>query len=166
MTFKIIFAILYHLTIKNNQMKKNALVVFLFIAITASISVVLSSCSKDKTVLAPDWKEDATGKYPVSMTAVVQLPHHLVNNRHPEDKVAAFINNECRGIGVQVNIPDSVPVFYIMIHGTSSEQQKVAFKYYSARNSYLFTTSYFLDFAPDDNYGTIDKPAMLDLKMQ
>jgi hypothetical protein len=146
-------------------MKRNSMTGFFLVAIILSISVSISSCRKDKgATMPPDWKEDATGKYPVSMTAVVQLPQKLVNNVHLEDKMAAFINDECRGIGVQVNIPDSVPVFYIMIHGTSSEQQKVAFKYYSARNSYLFTTSYFLDFAPDDNYGTIDEPAMLDLK--
>lgn len=148
-------------------MKRNPLIALTLVVIALSISVAISSCRKDKGATAPpDWKEDATGKYPVSMTAVVQIPHHLVNNIHPEDKVAAFINDECRGIGVQVNIPDSVPVFYVMIHGTSSEQQKVAFKYYSVRNSYLYTTNYFLDFAPDDNYGTIDKPAMLNLQMQ
>jgi hypothetical protein len=147
-------------------MKRNPLIAFLLVAIILSISVAISSCRKDKGATAPpDWKEDATGKYPVSMTAVVQLPQKLVSNIHPADKIAAFINDECRGVGVQVNIRDSVPVFYIMIHGTSSEQQKIGFKYYSARNSYLYTTNYFLDFAPDDNYGTIDKPAMLDLKI-
>ncbi|HEV2833384.1 MAG TPA: hypothetical protein VGW31_15500 [Hanamia sp.] len=30
----------------------------------------------------------------------------------------------------------------------------------------VYTTNYFLGFAPDDNYGTIDKPAMLDLKIR
>lgn len=146
-------------------MKRNPFIAFFIVVIILSISLVTSSCSKDNGITSPpDWKEDTTGKYPVSMTAVVQLPQHLANNIHPEDKVAAFINNECRGIGVQLNIPDSVPVFYVMIHGTSAEQQKVAFKYYSKRISYLFTTNYFLDFIPDGNYGTIDKPAMLSLK--
>lgn len=146
-------------------MKKNPLVAFLLVAIIISISLAIGGCRKDKTTAPPDWKEDATGKYPVSMTAVVQLPQRLVSNIQPEDKMAAFINDQCRGIGVQINVTDSVPVFYIMIHGTSSEQQKVAFKYYSSKNSYLFTTDYFLDFAPDDNYGTIDKPVILELKI-
>jgi hypothetical protein len=146
-------------------MKKNPLLAFLLVAIILSISVVTGGCRKEKTTAPPDWKVDTTGKYPVSMTAVVRLPQRLIPNIHPEDKMAAFINDECRGVGVQVNITDSVPVFYVMIHGTSSEQQKIAFKYYSSKDSYLFATSYFLDFAPDDNYGTIDKPAMLDLKI-
>jgi hypothetical protein len=152
------------LQLKKNPMKRNPLIALSLVVIALSISVAISGCRKDKGATPPpDWKEDTTGKYPISMTAVVQLPQKLVSNIHPADKVAAFINDECRGIGVQVNVPDSVPVFYIMVHGTSSEQQKIAFKYYSARNSYLFTTNYFLDFVPDGNYGIIDKPAMLNL---
>lgn len=147
-------------------MKKNPLIALSIIVIAISFSVAISSCSKDKaTTASPDWKEDVTGKYPVSMTAVVQLPQRLVNDIHPSDKIAAFINGECRGIGVEVKITDSLPVFYVMIHGTSSEQQKISFKYYSARNSYLYTTIDFLDFTPDGNYGTIDKPFKLDLKI-
>lgn len=148
-------------------MKRNPLTALSLVVIALSISVAISSCSKDKqrTVPVPDWKADTTGKYPASMTSVVQLPDGFIINRQPSDKIATFINGECRGIGIEVNIPDSLSVFYVMIRGTSSEQQKISFQYYSAMTSVLYTTGDFLNFVPDGNYGTIDKPARLDLKI-
>lgn len=150
-------------------MKKNNRLITLFLAlITITISVSISSCSKDKDsypkVPIPDWREDLTGKYPASMTAVVQLPKSLLPASQPDDKMAAFIKDECRGVGVVVKVNDTTSVFYVMIHGTASEQEKINFKYYSKKDAYLYITNDFLDFSIDGNYGTVDKPGILDLQ--
>ena len=148
-------------------MKKYKPLITLFLA---AIIITLSSCGKDKDkdsymkVPAPGWKEDITGKYPASMTAVVQLPPNLLSSLQPEDKMAAFIKDECRGVGVLVKVNDAISVFYVMIHGAAAEQGKINFKYYSKEDSYLYTTIDFLDFSVDSNYGTVDKPAILDLE--
>lgn len=151
-------------------MKKDISHITLLLALMAVlITAGISSCSKDRDsgyakVPAPDWKEDMTGKYPASMTAVVQLPENLLPASQVEDKLAAFIKDECRGTGVMVKVNDTTSVFYVMIHGTAAEQTKISFKYYSKKDSYLYTTNDFLDFSIDGNYGTVDEPAILDLQ--
>ena len=53
---------------------------------------------------APNWKADDTGKYPATMTAVFTLPVTLVGGSTENDKLAAFVNDECRGVGVVVGV--------------------------------------------------------------
>lgn len=112
---------------------------------------------------SPDWKVDTSGKYPVSMTAVVALQDELQPMTPGADKLGAFVADECRGVGVPVNV-NNTTVFYVLIHGTAAEQSKVSFKYYRAKTSYLYRTTDFLNFAVDENYGTADAPAVLDLQ--
>jgi len=112
---------------------------------------------------APDWTVDSTGKYPLSMTAVVQLPPGIIANISETDKIGAFLGNECRGLGSFIRTgPTSV--FFIMIHGTDAEQSKISFKYHSSQNSNLYSTTSFLNFTVDGNYGTIVAPKVLDLE--
>lgn len=141
-------------------MKKYIICAVLLLCITG-----INSCSKKHLTKfpTPDWQTDKTGKYPVSMTAVVQLPGDLKYRIQSGDRMGAFIDNECRGIGEIVQV-DSTQVFFVMIHGTATEHAKIAFKYYSARSSYLYLSKHFLSFAVDENYGTVDEPKILDLK--
>jgi hypothetical protein len=126
----------------------------------------LFSCGKGDPakISSPSWKVDNTGKYPVTMTAVVQLPQSLFKNRRVTDKLAVFINNECRGVGQRVQL-DTSAAFFVLIHGKSSEANKIQFKYYSAHTSYLYQTKPFLDFVMDGNYGTADQPKVLELRV-
>ena len=97
------------------------------------------------------------------MTAVVTLPDNIKGKQQSGDKMGAFINNECRGTATLVNVSSTNAVFFVMIHGTSSEVGKIQFKYYSAATEYMYETFEFLDFKMDGNYGTADTPATLDL---
>lgn len=111
----------------------------------------------------PQWTVDTTGKYPVTMTAVVELPLPMQYYVQSTDEIGAFIGNECRGVGTFVR-SDTSKVFFIMIHGTASEQAKISFKYYSTWTSYLYNTDAFLNFTMDGNFGTVDAPAILNLR--
>jgi len=125
-------------------------------------------CKKHKTypkVPAPQWAIDTSGKYPASMTAVVELPPDLSRYKQVQDKLGAFINGECRGIGKRIDL-DSASIYFVLIQGTSSEQSKVSFQYYSAHAAALYETDGFLDFTLDGNYGTVDAPEVLYLHRQ
>jgi len=136
------------------------------------IAAGLFSCGKtnerrpDEEVLTqhpmPDWKPDQSGKYPVSMTAVVSLPVNLKAAQIEGDKLAAFVDGECRGEGISVQM-DSLKVFFVLINGTASEQSKIKFKYFSKKTSYLYETAQVVNFRVDDNYGTAEKPVALEL---
>ncbi len=137
------------------------------VAVMLLMFLGIGSCKKDhhQTRFAdPDWKTDTSALYPYSMTAVVQLPEYLQKDVKDGDKMASFMGNDCRGTGVIIKRDSIASVFYILIRGSASEQSKISFRYYSSKNSYLFTTDEFLDFAVDDNYGIVDNPAMPEFK--
>lgn len=134
------------------------------------LSVILligmTGCKKHHTlprVPSPTWTVDNTGKYPVSMTAVVQVPEDLRTYLQESDKIGAFVGDECRGTGTWIHT-GNVSAFFILIHGTSSEQSKIRFKYYFSWKSNLYETAPFLDFTVDGNFGSVDAPQILDLK--
>ena len=139
----------------------------LFAIAVLIIIIGLSACKKEvkhTTFPPPVWKEDQTGKYPVSMTAVVTMYYELNMSLMPDDQMAAFVNDECRGVGQIVKVSPISTVFFILIHGTAAEQNKIKFKYYSTKSSYMYATADFLDFKIDSNFGTADKPETLELK--
>lgn len=123
-------------------------------------------CKKDKPPRfpSPSWTVADNVEYSASMTAVVQLSPDLFRNKGKADKLAAFIDDECRGLGERIQL-DSGAVFFVLIHGKPSEQSKIQFKYYSERSSYMYQTEAFLDFILDANYGTVDEPRVLKLKL-
>lgn len=126
----------------------------------------LSSCKKHHdlpTVPPPQWTVDQTGQYPTSMTVVVQVPEDLQPYVQESDQIGAFVGDECRGIGTLV-VSGSVSAFFILVHGTTSEESMVSFQYYSSWKKHLYATPAFLKFTPDGVYGSADGPRILNLE--
>jgi hypothetical protein len=137
----------------------------------AFLLVAALSCSKGggsspeeagKKFPAPQWKEDITGKYAASMTSVVALPASLAGNLQQKDELAAFINEECRGVGTIEKV-NNVDLFFIMIHGLPDESSSIKFKYYSVKTSYMYESSTTINFLIDAVYGTAQNPKTLEL---
>ncbi len=133
--------------------------------ILSLLLVIAAGCKKDTTqptVSPPSWSVNTSGKYPLTMTAVLEPPPNLELYVASSDKLGAFVGNECRGIG-EVVIANNKKVFFVMIRGTASEQSMISFKYYQSLNSHLFKTNAVLNFTVDSNYGTVDDPVELNL---
>lgn len=113
----------------------------------------------------PSWEAETAGKYPGSMTAVVQLPNPLHAGYEEKDELAAFIGEECRAVGEPVEV-NGVRLFYMLIHGSAPENEGIVFKYYSARDSRMYATDNPLEFEADGVYGTADQPKMLTLRVE
>lgn len=111
---------------------------------------------------APTWKEVNTGTYPATMTAVVALPATLAGSLMENDQLAAFVNGECRGVGVLEKV-NGLNLFFVMIHGLSDETSNVKFKYYSSKTSYMYESNDALNFLIDAIYGTAQNPKTLEL---
>ena len=135
-----------------------------FSLIVIILVVLISSCSKDPVTFTkfaePNWVADSSGKYPYSMTAVVQLSDTLKQFLLPTDHLGAFINNECRGTGVLIKT-NVTYVYYVLIHGTAAENTQITFKYYNSQNRYIYNTQPFLPFAVDAVFGSPDNPKTL-----
>ena len=127
------------------------------------LPVCLGSCQKEEEVYpvypAPAWQVD-NAKYSVNMTAVVVLPDNLLPYFQENDQVAAFVGDECRGIGELID-----NAFFVTIKGTPEEDSKVFFQYYSTRNQYMYKTDATLSFEQDVIYGTADAPEVLTLNI-
>jgi hypothetical protein len=110
----------------------------------------------------PNWKTDDTGKYPATMTAVFTLPATLAGNLMENDKLAAFVNDECRGVGVIVE-NNSLKLFFVLIQGLPEETNKIIIRYYSNKTSYLYESQPALTFLADGIHGTAENPKILEL---
>jgi hypothetical protein len=147
-------------------MKKITSMLFVFLL------VAIFSCSKNGNTTPPEevatkfpapvWKEDNTGKYPATMTSVVALPVTLAGSILQNDQLAAFVNGECRGVGVieKVNNRD---LFFVLIQGLPDETSKVKFRYYSSKSSYMYESNDAINFLIDAIYGTAQNPKTLEL---
>lgn len=133
-----------------------------------SFSLLVFSCSKDKNTFTvyplPEWSVLEVDTYPNSFTAIVNLPDNLTIYAEDSDLVAAFIDDECRGIGNLVKSDDGTwRVYIITVRGSTTENRDIVFKYYSTRTSYLYQAKTSVAFEIDGTYGTFDEPVTLDL---
>ncbi|QEC52644.1 hypothetical protein EDD80_107102 [Anseongella ginsenosidimutans] len=147
-------------------MKKNTVYVVLLAFLFGA-----GACKKKKgedalpVFPAPSWKAAETTDFPYSMTAVVKLPNSLQSGYQADDELAAFINEGCRGTGVPVKVGNDM-TFYIMIRGAASEEERVRFKYFSAKTGHIYFSGNWAEFTVDGSYGTADQPRVLDLQPQ
>lgn len=129
------------------------------------VAVLLAAgCDREEvypTYDQPGWVETFDGDYNASMTAVLRLPDNLAPYVAAGDELAAFIGDECRGVGQQVD-----GLWYVMLKGTPDEQGMVSIRYYSAANRYLYRTAEGFEFESDGVYGTADNPVTLSLVTQ
>lgn len=105
-----------------------------------------------------------SGKYPLRMYAVVALPGNLTPYFQTDDLVAAFVGDDCRGIGELIVNEYGTVVFSMEIIGANTTDQVVHFKYYSRRNSYMYEDATHVTFEPFSHYGTEEAPVVLNLK--
>ena len=110
----------------------------------------------------PTWKADDTGKYPATMTAVFNLPVTLAASSQENDKLAVFVNEECRGVGVIVKF-NNQNLFFVLIQGLPEETSSLTIKYYSNKTSYMYQSPPSLSFLADGNYGTAENPKIVEL---
>ena len=111
----------------------------------------------------PSWKADETGKYPATMTAVISLPASVAATAVENDNLAAFVGDECRGVGVVVEV-NNQNLFFVLIQGLPEESGNITFKYYSTKTSYMFEAKPALNFHVDAVYGTAANPQVITLE--
>lgn len=146
-------------------MKRTSSALYIFL-IAATIGCSKNSDNTTEEVATkfpvPNWKADDTGKYPATMTAVFNLPVTLAGSSTENDKLAAFVNAECRGVGVIVAV-NNLNLFFVLIQGLPEETNKITFRYYSSKTSYMYESKSALTFLADGIFGTAENPTLLDL---
>ena len=135
------------------------------------LGLIIFGCSKEKdedtfqVYTRPGWTVESPEQYPNSFTAIVSIPENINAYAADNDIVAAFIDDECRGVGnLIISENGSWRVYIITVRGSSTENRNITFKYYSAQLEYLYQAKTMIAFVIDGTYGTIDNPIILDLE--
>lgn len=139
------------------------------IFLVALMVVALGSCSEDEETFTtwpePAWTVSSPEMLPNSFTAVVAIPQNLNIYASDNDKLAAFINDECRGVGNLIK--DEITgkrVYFLTIRANDTESGAVTFRYYNAQLAYLYQAESSISFEADGTYGSYDAPIVLDLQ--
>ena len=104
------------------------------------------------------------GCHPLRMTAVVEINGDLVKDISQNDKLAAFVDDECRGKGKFVE-NNGKKLFEFEINGSLGPHEKVSFKYYDASTKYQYKSVKSFDFVPESSLGNTDAPELIEIKV-
>ena len=98
----------------------------------------------------------------VSMVAYVEVPEVLASIATPDDKVAAFIDDICCGVGEQLD----GGAYKIIVKGYEGQEDKLTFKYYNARCKYMYTAADCVDFGNGSEVGNVAEPYIMPLAVE
>lgn len=140
------------------------------VILTISIVLFIGGCIPDKDIYQvyqmPNWTMQSPEIFPYSFTAVVCLPDNINLHSQDSDLIAAFINDECRGIGNLVKSEDGTKrVYFITVRASATEDGNIFFRYYNTRLSLLYQSKTSVAFEIDGTYGNYDNPIELDLEL-
>lgn len=106
---------------------------------------------------------EESGKYPEVMTAFVALPEALAFEQRNNDKLAAFVGDECRGTGTLVE-SGGQKVYQFDIRGKKGEKAPVYFLYYSLQTSGIYRATETIPFTDKGIEGSEKEPIRLTLQ--
>jgi len=118
---------------------------------------ILSFCLL--TWLRADLPEDWTvnpNDFEHNFTITAQLSVHDTLNQDSSKTIAAFINEECRGLNQPIQVESDWLVF-LMVYGNAGDSE-VHFRYYDSLIDSVFDIEETLAFVPNESVGTPDSP--------
>jgi hypothetical protein len=150
-----------------SEFKLNRINTMKYIFLIVITALFINSCSKDTDPYTkypvPDWSVESPELLPNSFTAIIATPDNINLYATDNDKVAAFIDDRCRGVGTLVD-HENKRVYYITIRANDDEDGNIIFRYYNSRLSYLYQAKQSVQFETDGTYGTYDSPVILELE--
>jgi hypothetical protein len=140
------------------------------ISVLLSLIIIMGGCKKHdeyfKTYSRPAWGVASPETLPYSFTAIVSIPENIDTYSSDEDIVAAFIGDECHGIGNLVTSENGTKkVYYITVRGSDTESRQIVFRYYNSKLSYMYEAKTTVPFEIEGVWGSYDTPFMLDLQI-
>lgn len=138
------------------------------LALSALVLQPVASCDDDDVALAdrPSWSVALPYAYAESMTAVLRVPDSVAADETADDCLAAFVGNECRGVGERVIGGDGRTQWHIVVLGHADEQADVRFRYYNQRRRHLYRTRQAVPFVTNTRLGSADAPLAMVLEFE
>ncbi|MGN0036183.1 MAG: hypothetical protein ACI36X_03060 [Bacteroidaceae bacterium] len=102
----------------------------------------------------PAWEVPSYADYQVNMTALPRLSPALEQLAGDDDRMAAFIDGECRAVVNAWKSEENGHVYFpLFIYNNAGSSQQVTLKYYNSRFSCLFTLENAFVFHSDEMLG-------------
>jgi len=109
--------------------------------------------------LSCPWVVDES-RYLNSMTLTVFLESDTLGINHPDDAVAVFAGDECRGVGRPVYVPELEAYrVYLMIYGEGGEALR--FEIWQAENDLSYQSGTTMSFLADEHHGNLMDPLLI-----
>lgn len=105
------------------------------------------------------------GYHPLRMKAVFKINYNSLKPINDDDKLAAFVNEECRGKGKFIE-RNGKKIVELDINGSLVTKEKVSIRYYNASLKYQYESVKTFDFVPGGSFGSIEAPELVELKIK
>lgn len=106
---------------------------------------------------------EESGKYPEVMSATITQTDPLPFEVRDNDQLAAFVGDECRGVGVPSKLAGKT-VYQFEIRGKKDETSPVYFMYYSQHTSGIYKSAESFPFADEGVKGNEEEPFTISLQ--
>ena len=118
------------------------------------IFIIFSLITSTLSAQAPSWTVNENN-FEYTMTIVTLLNINGVNLSNTNDKIAAFVGNECRGVAnlTAVNSSDNLFAFLTVFSNTNLED--ISFKIYNSINNNIVDVEKTLPFEIDKHHGDL-----------
>ena len=104
---------------------------------------------------APDWQNPASTLYESRMYVVLKLDERYHAYSTDADRMAIFLDGECRGMGMRNVTTDGSIYFPIIVSGDNENlERRTEIRYYCASMRQIFVMLGFYAFIPDRTIGT------------
>ena len=104
---------------------------------------------------APDWQNPDPTRFECRMYVVMKLNEGFKPYSTDRDRMAVFLDDDCRGVGIR-NVTNNGEIYFPIIVSGESEpnEERTILKYYSDSLKHVFTFPGFEYFVPDRTIGT------------
>lgn len=104
---------------------------------------------------APNWKNPAPTLHESRMYVVLKLDERYGGYSTDADRMAIFLDGECRGMGLRNVTADGSVYFPVIVAGDNEDLERLTeVRYYCASMKQLFVMPGFYGFTPDRTIGT------------
>ena len=106
----------------------------------------------------PSWTVDV-GTFESNMTAVLSLEIDGKVSFGPEDRLAAFVDGQLRGLVAPLQVEGSErSLFFMTIHSNQTSGEEISFSLYDDAQGRIYQLGQRLAFVVDSHHGSIDAP--------
>ena len=125
------------------------------------IYICLGLISATALAQSPAWNVNPNDyQYSLTITAILNMDGKIADES--SDKVAAFVNGDCRGVGsASTSTSSGSKLVFLQIYSNSVSGETISFKMYDASANKTFDAINLIPFQSDATFGSVSEPYLI-----